>query len=192
MNLIYKGKFSGDLETLPKREHPPGAKPFKEADNMKKLSIMMNLSAVGIFIILGVVFVFRTDISKVHYLELFFASIASMLILFPHELLHAICFKKEVFLFTNLKQGMLFVVGIEDMSRGRFIFMSLLPNLVFGLIPFIVFIINPTYTFLGMFGILAIGMGAGDYYNVFNALTQVPKEAIVYLSGMHSYWYVKK
>lgn len=46
-------------------------------------------------------------------------SILSMLTLFPHELLHAICFREDVYLYTNLAQGMLFVIGPETMTRRR-------------------------------------------------------------------------
>lgn len=85
---------------------------------------------------------------------------------------------------------MLFVVGTETMSKGRFVFMSLLPNLVFGAIPYLVFLIWPEQTFLGTLGLMALSMGAGDYYNVFNALTQMPKGARTYLHQFHSYWYL--
>ncbi len=47
----------------------------------------------------------------------------------------------------------------------------------------------PHLQFLGVFGALAISMGAGDYMNVFNAIRQVPKDARIYSSGIHSYWY---
>ena len=33
-------------------------------------------------------------------------------------------------------------------------------------------------------------MGIGDYYNVINALIQMPKGARTYLYGFHSYWYL--
>ena len=89
-----------------------------------------------------------------------------------------------------LKQGMLFVIGPEDMSKGRFIFMSLLPNIVFGFIPFALFLICPELRLLGTFGMLSIASGAGDYLNVFNALTQMPKDSLTYLSEFHSYWYL--
>ena len=36
----------------------------------------------------------------------------------------------------------------------------------------------------------AIAMGAGDYCNIFLALTQMPKGSVRFLSGAHSYWYV--
>lgn len=113
-----------------------------------------------------------------------------MLTLFPHELLHAVCFKEDVYLYTNWKQGMLFVVGPESMSKSRFIFMSLLPNIVFGFVPYIIGMIFPQLTFLLAFGTVSIGMGAGDYYNVFNAATQMPKGAKTYLYKFNSFWYM--
>lgn len=54
------------------------------------------------------------------------------------------------------------------------------------------FLIYPNIVFLGLFGLICIGMGFGDYINVYNAIKQMPKGAKTYLSGMHSYWYVEK
>ena len=68
--------------------------------------------------------------------------------------------------------------------------MSLLPNIVFGWIPFGLCMIFPDLSALGVMGALATGMGAGDYYNVYNAVTQMPKGARTYLHGFHSYWYL--
>lgn len=85
---------------------------------------------------------------------------------------------------------MLFVAGPEDMTKTRFIMMSLAPNIVFGFIPFILFLIFPKAIILGVFGAISIGCGAADYLNVINALTQMPKGALTYLYGTHSYWYI--
>ena len=135
-------------------------------------------------------------VAKAYILEdtwqIFVGCLLSLVALFPHELLHAVCFREDVYLYTNLKQGMLFVVGPEDMSRARFVFMSLLPNLVFGFLPYVLGMLFPQCVFLLAFGALNIGSGAGDYYNVFNALTQMPKGARTYLHGFHSYWYIPK
>ena len=46
-----------------------------------------------------------------------------MLCLVVHEFLHAICFKEDVYMYRNLKQGTMFVVGPENMSKFRFCFM---------------------------------------------------------------------
>lgn len=196
MKLIYKGKYSGSPDDIPHGEHKPGAVMFKEPE-MKTLAIAMNIVSFVITMILVVIFVLRADMPAAidegnlsAIIQTALGFILSFLILFPHELLHGICFKETVYLYTNLKQGMLFVTGPEDMSKARFVFMSLLPNLVFGLIPFIVFLIFPKLILLGALGAIAIGQGAGDYMNVFNALVQMPKGAKTYLYGFHSYWYM--
>lgn len=190
MKLIYKGKFSGNPDDLPHGEHKPGAVKFKEPD-MKTFALRMNIASFLITIVLIVIFVLRSNISRSvsDMNQLMWGAIASMLVMFPHELLHGICFKNEVYLYTNLKQGMLFVVGPEDMSKARFIFMSLLPNVVFGFIPYIVFLIFPKLIFLGIFGAICIGSGAGDYMNVINAIVQMPNGARTYLYCFNSYWY---
>ena len=116
--------------------------------------------------------------------------LAALLALFPHELLHAGCFKQDVYLYTNWKQGLLFVVGPEPMSKRRFILMCLLPNLLLGFLPYIVGLSFPQFVFLAAFGATCIGSGFGDYYNIINALTQMPKGAKTYLYQMHSFWYL--
>lgn len=196
MKLVYKGKYKEEAQ-LPVREHPEGYVPFKEPQSMKKLAAVANGIALGILIVLAAIYVLRCkgafadfdDFMDHGFFALYGGMILFLLSLFPHELLHALCFRDEVQLYTNLKQGMLFVVGTEDMSRGRFVFMSLLPNIVFGLIPFLIAMAFPRLTLLGGLGVTGLSGGAGDFMNVFNCLTQVPKGAKVYMSGLHSYWY---
>lgn len=188
MKLIYKGQFDGNPSSLPHGEHKEGAIKFKEPDNPKKLAIIANGIALGLTVVCFIIFSLRSSFLNFSFLGV----IASLIILFPHELLHAICFKDTVYLYTNLKQGMLFVVGPEIMTRNRFVFMSLLPNIIFGFIPFILFLIHPQWTFLGTLGAISIGSGAGDYMNVYNALTQMPKNALTYLYQFNSYWYTPK
>ena len=184
--FVYKGKFNGDESSLPTREHPEGAVPFKEADDMKKLSFVMNIASMILTVFLYAIVVLRAG----RFFIDFTGAVLSLVFMVPHEFLHGICFKGTVYMYQNLAQGMLFVLSTEEISKARFVFLSLLPNIVFGLIPFVVFMINPNLTILGTLGAISIPMGAGDYYNVFNAVTQMPKGALTYLSGMHSYWYL--
>ncbi len=191
MKLHYMGKFDLNPDSLPKRGHKPGAVAFREAEDTKKLSVIANLFGAALMVVFGVFAFFR---AKTYILEdtwqLLFGCVLSLLALFPHELLHAICFKEDVYLYTNLKQGMLFVVGPEDMSQARFVFMSLLPNLVFGFLPYLLGMFFPKWYWILTLGTLCIGAGAGDYYNVFNALTQMPRGARTYLYGFNSFWYM--
>lgn len=191
MILHYAGKYDGNEASLPSKEHHPNAVPFKEADDMKKFSLIANLGSIGVMLLLAIPFL----ILGMRYIPsnaiwLMIGGVLGGLSLFPHELLHAICYKKDVYLYQDLEHGLMFVVGTEDMSKWHFIFMCLCPNIVLGLIPYIVFLICPKLVGLGLFGIICIGTGFGDWINVYNAMKQMPKNAKTYLCGMHSYWYV--
>ena len=84
-----------------------------------KITVNKNANAVSfvIFAVLAVAAYLRLpDITrgKSSVIAWGAALLGSLLILFPHELLHAVCFKNDVYLYTNFKQGMLFVVGTES------------------------------------------------------------------------------
>lgn len=191
MKLHYMGKYDLDPESLPRGEHMPGAAPFKEVEDTRQMSLIANGASAVLIVLLGILAAARCRLFLWDARwQLPLGCAASMLALFPHELLHAVCFKDDVYLYTNWAQGLLFVVGPETMSKVRFIFMSLLPNLVFGLVPYVVGMIWPRLIFCLAMGTLCIGMGAGDYYNVFNAATQMPKGSRTYLYGFHSWWYM--
>lgn len=189
MKLHYRGKYNLNPESLPHGIHKPGAIPFKEASDTKTLGLVANIVA-GIALIPLLAALYLRYGKSILSIQSSFACIFAFAVIFPHEFLHAICFKKDVYLFTNLSQGMFFVVGPETMSKGRFIFMCLLPNIVFGFIPYIISMVYPPLAFLGVFGAFSISMGAGDYYNVFNAITQMPKGARTYLYQFNSFWYM--
>lgn len=91
-------------------------------------------------------------------------------------------------MYTNFENGLAFIVGPELMTKKHFVFMSLFPNIVLGVIPFVIGMFFPQAIGIMLFGSCCIAMGAGDYYNVFHALTQMPKGAKTYLKGFNSYW----
>lgn len=63
------------------------------------------------------------------------------------------------------------------MSKFRFVFLCLFPNIILGLIPYVLFFVFPNIVFLGAFGLSCIGAGFGDYLNIYNAIKQMPKGA---------------
>ena len=190
MIFHYAGKYDGDKSKLPCREHHPQAVPFREPEDMKKLSLVVNIGGVLLMVVLAIPFLLRGRPFFADYaMGLFPAGLCACLTLFPHELLHAVCFKEDVYMYNDLAHGLMFVIGTEDMSKGRFIFMSLCPNIVFGLIPYVIFLLFPNLIGLGFFGIVCLSMGCGDYLNVYNAIRQMPSNSKTYLHGMHSYWY---
>ena len=188
MKLHYMGKYDLNPKSLPAKPHKPNYVKFKEPENTKKLSIITAIIVIPLLVILGI------PIFLHGYQEackaICISSICTLFVLFPHEIIHAICFKEDVYLYTNLKQGMIFVVGPEDMSKIRFIFMSLLPNIILGFVPYMIFLVNPNLVVLGAFGVINIATGAGDYLNIFNAITQMPKGSRTYLHHFNSCWYI--
>ena len=188
MKLHYMGKYDLNPKSLPAKPHKPNYVKFKEPENTKKLSIITAIIVIPLLVILGI------PIFLHGYQEackaICIMSIFTLFVLFPHEIIHAICFKEDVYLYTNLKQGMIFVVGPEDMSKIRFIFMSLLPNIILGFVPYMIFLVNPNLVVLGAFGVINIATGAGDYLNIFNAITQMPKGSRTYLHHFNSCWYI--
>lgn len=191
MKLHYKGKYDNNPDNLPHAPHKEGAVMFKEPKDMKTLSIIVNVIATVITIVLFVLAFIRSyEYVLKSPVSISIGCLAFFLTLFPHELLHALCFKEDVYLYTNLSKGMLFVAGTEDMSKGRFIFMSLLPNIIFGFIPFTIGMIFPSQLIILFLGAMGIGAGAGDYLNVFNAITQMPKGARAYMHKLNTYWFM--
>lgn len=188
MKLHYKGKFNGDVKTLPENEDRPNAVMFKEFKSPKVFSLLMNILSVVLLVPLGLVYFWRCDVKDINMV--FIGAVISLIMMVPHEILHALCCKGDVDLYIYPKGGSLFVIPFEDMSKKQFVFMSLLPNIVFGFVPFIIFLCFPQFTILGAVGFVSIPMGVGDYTNVFNALTQMPKGAKTYLNGFNSYWYM--
>jgi len=186
MKLHYKAKFDGNVDSIPHGEHKEGAVKFKEPEDPKKLGLIANGIAIGLYFVTVPILFLRGGADAFN----FWGYVIALLMAFPHEILHGICFKGDVYLYTNYKNGMLFVTGPEDMSKGRFIFMSMLPNLAFGFIPLLIFCINSEWGLLGSIGAFSVPMGAGDYLNVFNAITQMPKGSRTYLYGFNSYWYM--
>jgi len=208
LKLVYKGKFES-VEQLPKGNLPPNAVKFDEPDNMEgivKAAMKYCAAAMALGLAVLVLGLFVHGFSRLQLLEssasFFLALGAAILILVPslfiHELLHAVCFRKNdiVELYVSLKSGTAFVTCTSPISKARFIFLSLLPNVVLGWLPLIAWVVFPIYGFwanvLWLYALMHISVGGGDYLNVTNALRQMPKGSMAQLSGINTYWFIPK
>ena len=197
MKLVYKGIHKSN-EQLPIGVLPENAVKFKEPKNMTEALIKSSLFALpallGVALFLLVSFLLYGGlIFDITWIGL----IISVLLLIPHELLHAVCFGKEaeVELFIAPKQLALFVISTQPITKARYIFLSLLPNLAFGWIPLAVWSVLPFNALfsnhLFTVSVFSILLGMGDYMNVFNAARQMPKGSMQQLSGFNSYWFMQ-
>ena len=117
MIFHYAGKYNGDESSLPYKEHHPNATPFKEPEDTKKLSLIANGGCILIMGILAIPFlILGIEYIPDNAIWMMIGGICGGLFLLPHELLHAICYKKDVYMYNDLAHGLMFVVGTEDIA----------------------------------------------------------------------------
>lgn len=201
MKIIYKGKLK-NIDDLSKGKLPDDAVKFKEADTSLEMLIPGMSYGLIIFIVLIVII---TSILRINGIDggdtfefSFIAIVLVLLTLIPHEMLHAICYGNGtvVEIYNYLTHGGFITYTNTPISKRRFIFMSFLPNIVFGFIPFLIWAIffkeAAFSNILLSFSTISIVTGIGDYINIKNALIQMPKGTMQQLSGFNSYWYYKE
>jgi len=201
MKLTYKGKYTHE-DQLSKGILPPNAVKFREPETPFKLNLVALLFTLPALLLIRL---FVLTSSLLHGSDLYRGSSHTLLgfalaylTLLPHELLHAVCFGKsaEVEMYIIPRQFMMFVHCTQPISKARFIFLSLFPNLVFGWFPLTVWMLLPHVTIysdiLFGFSMMSIFFGVGDYLNVYNAFRQMPKGSMQQLSGFHSYWFMSE
>jgi len=198
MKLIYKGRFKGK-DQLPKGVLPPNAVKFREPNSLVMVNVIgiLFLIPVLLLVILAVVLseLFHGAVDFNFSLTYIFITGALVLLsFFPHELLHAVCFGKGAEVELYVSPLAFFVTSTVPITKMRFIFLSLLPNLIFGVIPLLLWIALPYFEsfsdVLFLFAVFSLCLGAGDYINVFNATLQMPKGSMQQLSGINSYWFM--
>jgi len=199
MKLTYRGTYK-DPEQLDKGILPENAVKFIEPEDPAELNIAAAKFLIPAFMLVVILMVISYLIHGGFFrhstlMGFLIAFILSFLTLLPHEYLHAICFGKgaKVDMYVIPKQMMVFVYSTQPITKARFIFLSLLPNVLFGWIPMLVWVALPpsqTSYSLFIFAAMTISFGAGDYLNTYNAIRQMPKGSMQQLSGFHSYWFI--
>ena len=201
LKLIWKGKFNG-VEDLPIGELPKNAVRFEEPESAEELAKETRRFLIPVVIFLIIVIFLRIKINGffgVSDVINIFGIILIPFSILPHEYLHAIFFPKdaEVEMWYSIKQRLALVTSTTAITKKRFIFLSLFPNIVFGFLPLIIWIFIPSYMsfisgILFTFGFISLIMGVGDFMNIFNTIKQVPKGAMTQISGFNSYWFFKE
>lgn len=193
---LHIGGHLKDLDDLPQANLPDHAVMYKEPtsiDDLVKILTPWTLAMLAFF--LGL-FIGHAWVHQGAYLF----SLWPILLFLPgalvHEGIHLLAMprKADKYLYWKPEAGMAMVTMTDPMSPSRFIFVSLLPLILLGLIPLGYSLLAPIGSpYMGTaygFGALMCLAAIGDLYNVANTITQVPKGALVQLSGMNTYWYI--
>lgn len=185
MRIYFKGAYSSD-DKLPHEEikkHPDAVK-FKEFEDTKKFLLGINL--LSFFILACTAYLYHkfTGLANISVTGIFLVFISMI----PHEYIHSSFFRRRAYLYIH--QFALMITGTESMSKKRYIIMCVMPSVCFGLIPFMIYLINHNYTILGTFGGISLAMCLGDFYNAYHCYTQVPNNGECFMSKQNTYWYV--
>jgi len=200
MKIIWKGKYS-NVQQLSVGTLPGNAVRLREPSSFLMLNLIALIFVIPVLIFIGVVFYIKMRsglIANFRDMASVIGTLAAFLMVIPHEFLHAAAFPKhaEVEIWYSPKNMAAFAVSTYPLSKLRFVFVSFLPNIIFGFVPLIAWIFIPV-EFLQVsraiftFASLSLLVGVGDFLNVFNALIQMPRNSIIQTSGFHSYWYLK-
>ena len=200
MKLVWKGKYENEKQLLI-GNLPENAVKFKEPGTPLMLNLVASIFIIPVFVIMGIAgFIkFHSELNIFSFYQFnILGMLLAVLMVIPHEILHAIVFPKgaEVQIWYYSKGFMAFIFSTCPISKFRFIFLSLLPNIIFGLIPLIVWIFIPlkfdaVSKVVFSFAFFSLLFGIGDYLNVFNATIQMPKNSLTQLYGFNSYWFPK-
>lgn len=200
MQLKYKG-FVRNATDSPKFALPANAVQFKEPETLdglfRRAIFLYSIPlAALIFIIRGLkMLLWGTYVPWEPYDLL--GCLITLLLVVPHELLHAVCFPKEAEVHLYFCSRGAMVTCKNPLTKRGFIFMSMLPLIVLGILPMLVWLaISPArcsseflFTLYTAAAIHTLGC-CGDVMNVCNALRQVPSGAKVQMSGVHTYWFI--
>lgn len=199
-NIKFKGKIE-NFDELERNELPENAVMYKEPKDTKGLVLHATIVSLPIIVISSIVIFSGFDeVIDMPVGYFIFAIAFSTLLLYVHEYIHALAAPKviEKQVWTNWKEGMLFMYFMEPVTKLRFIWFSFAPNLILGIIPLTLYTFNlfdfnqNVVSCIGLISYMMILGGLGDYLNIFNTIKQVPKGGMVQQYGFNSYWFIEE
>lgn len=204
LNIKFMGKYEREEQIL-RGVMPKNAVKFEECDTTTDMFKKGACLAMPIILLMLANIVYCIIECKSTNLEVdkevfILSSCVSFFVLilltFLHEIIHALFYplsvQKEIWIY--LKGGAMFVYTNEPIMKIKWIWMCLAPNILLGFLPYIVsiciFWISPSIipVFAMYISWIMFVSGVGDYYNVYNAIKQVPKNGKIFNYGLHSYW----
>lgn len=194
-NIKFKGKYTEEKQ-IEKGNLPKNAIMFKEPNTVTKVFALGGLISFPFLALVSIGLLIKINIKSINSNDFISSGILSLILMYVHEIIHALCFPREAEkeIWSKLNEGALFVYCNAILSKRRFIWMCAAPNVILGAIPYGLFIIgifdfnNTIASIIGITSWIMILSGIGDYLNIYNALKQVPKSGEIINYGFHSYW----
>lgn len=207
LNLIWQGISANDINMELKADVPSNAVKIEQPETTSDFLMKSNIFIIPIMLILIATIVIIKKKTKIELDKKIFrkgiviGGLFGLLFIIVHEFIHALFYPNgsTVNIGVVLNPFYAYVSSVDSISRNSFILMSIMPFLILGLIPFVLFI----YYFLIYYfpknskiagillGFCIMGLigGTPDLYNICNIGKQVPIDAIIINSENLTYWY---
>jgi hypothetical protein len=196
MKLLWKAECK-NLNQLDKGKLPLNAVKYKEPDSFLWFNLTSMLYGL---LLLPAILIFAAIKTAIGFDGFSFSIfnnwgfVLAIVAILPHELIHAFCYPKnaEVELWYSKKHLIAFVHSTFPMTKNRFLFVSISPMIILGVLPLIIWSITDfrLSAQLFSFGGASLLFCAGDLMNIVNTLRQVPKNGMIQNSGLNSFWFV--
>ncbi len=171
-------------------EHKPNAQRPPKLPKCYDLIVGLLNIVIGLSLFVFAIYYGKLNISDPHdVFYILIAAILALLLTYLHEFIHALCMGGDVIMFTSIKNMCLMVNSYREYTKTHYILMNLLPNIILGFIPFIIFLIFPEFAFVGLIGALQISVGIDDYVKVLRCILHLPKGWKIYSHKDGLFWY---
>ena len=187
MKIKWIGKYDGN--NLPTVDVGVGAKELPEVTSKSVVMLIPIVLIFGFCVYIKKTYLGGVAFSRVDWM----IGLVIALLFFPvHELIHAASFPagSKVIMFYTM-QG-LGTTCISPMTRNRFIVVNMLPSLILGVVPLMMYMVVPSSyvfasTILCVFSLIHVGSGYVDYLNIVHLL-RLPSDVKIQISGAKIYW----
>lgn len=202
-NIVIGGKLTNEQQLIESSVLPANAVQFEEGEDITEVLKTGGLIGLPILIVMlgaGIHRLSNLD-CKVTF-DFKFACIAiATIILFKifiniHEIIHCMFYplKGRKVIWNDVKSGAYLAYCDMEVSKIRFIIISLAPAVIIGLFSyalwyiFVPVLMNEIALCWLLFSWISVAVSVGDFTNIYNTIKQVPKGAKVKNYGYHSYW----
>lgn len=202
MRISFKGIYNASSQ-LKESNVPKDATKFNFDKNSEShifnAYIFMLPIAIVISLFVGISFLLhgynRIGIDSISSAPGFVLWIASLI---AHEYLHGLCYGKgaTVEVYLLLERLVLFMSCAEPLSKYRYVFMLLLPNVLLGILPLMLWVAIPhsgynssVFNALFTFSSLSLLAGCLDFFNCVMVMRNIPRGSMIQQSKNDLYWY---
>lgn len=200
LNIVWAGISSNEVDAWRETTLPPNAVQVIEAESQAQLlrqSYFLIVPLIVAFVALIIIGKKKGwfEPSKKGFI---IGAITSFLLQGLHELLHGIAFPTGSTVYIGIIKGNFsgYAASTDPINFFQCVVYYLLPAFVLGIVPLLIFVIDKekksTFCwFCYGFALIGLVQTAPDWFGLFPILRQVPKNAIIQMSGWHTYWYLK-